>query len=271
MKKLFFLLTILFITSPSFAQEEERKPLKGKIKSQTEDLEGIYIINKNTEASVVTQQGGYFTIMAKPEDTLIFSAIQVNDKQVVVEKEHISENLFFVELEPAINMLNEVVIENYGHITAESLGIVPKGQKRYTPAERKLFTASNGLDGLINSINGKKKALKKGIEYEKKEMLMAKINYIYEVEDIVKEFKIPEDYVGGFIYYIVEDEQFAAAVKSKNNTMAKFLMSRLSVKYRDILKEDSIIDKDGNLIEAAGQRQDSTQVNKPETHIKNEN
>lgn len=269
MKNLFFLFTVLFVASPSFAQEEERKPLKGKIKSQADELEGIYVINKNSEASVTTQPGGYFTIMAKPKDTLIFSAIQVKDKRVVVEKENIGEDLFFVELEPMVNMLNEVVIENYNHITAESLGIVPKGQKRYTPAERKLFTASNGIDGIINSLNGKKKALKKGIEYEKKEMLMAKINYIYDTDDIVKEFKIPEEYVGGFIYYIVEDEHFANAIKAKNNTMAKFLMNGLSVKYLGLLREDGVIDKDGNLIETE-QKTDSTSVAKPDITTPNE-
>jgi hypothetical protein len=52
---------------------------------------------------------------------------------------------------------------NESTITAESLGIIPYGQKKYTPAERKLYTATSGggIDGLLNTISGRKAMLKK--------------------------------------------------------------------------------------------------------------
>jgi hypothetical protein len=42
-------------------------------------------------------------------------------------------------------------------------GIISYGQKKvYTPAERKLYTAtSGGIDGLLNTISGRKAMLKK--------------------------------------------------------------------------------------------------------------
>ena len=150
----------------------------------------------------------------------------------------IASELFVVRLENRVNQLQELVIIDYRHINAESLGLVPKGQKQYTPGERKVYTATNGVDGLFNALNGKTKMLKKVVEVEKKEKLMDKINYIYTEDDIVKQFKIPEDYVRGFIFYIVEDRSFAQAIKDKNDTMARFLMSGLATKYLELIKDE---------------------------------
>lgn len=218
---------------------QERTPLKGKITSDASDLEGIYVINKTTETTVATTKGGYFTINARAKDTLIFSAIQFIAKQMVVEQENIDAELFFVPLETMVRSLDEVIIAK-SDITSESLGLVPKGQKKYTPGERKVFTATNGVDGLFNAISGRTKMLKKAAEYEKKEIFMDKINYIYTEEDIITQFKIPQEYVRGFVYFIADDPDFAAAIKSKNDAMAKFLMSKLAVQYLEIINEKPV-------------------------------
>ena len=232
--KTFFTILTLFASVALIAQE--RVPLKGKVTSNTPDLEGIYVINKNSEFTVTTAKGGYFTIDAQAKDTLIFSAIQFIAKQVVVEQENFSGDLLFVPLENLVHNLDELVVER-STITSESLGLIPKGQKRYTPAERKVFTATNGVDAVFNYFSGRTAMVKKAAEYEKKESLMEKINYIYTEEDIIAEFKIPKEYVKGFVFYIVEDKQFSAAIKSKNDGMAKFLMTALAEKYLALINE----------------------------------
>lgn len=234
MKKYLYLLSLLFSFFNLSAQD--RQPLKGKITSAAEDLEGIYVINKTADITVTTSQGGYFTINARPKDTLIFSAIQFVAKQVLVEQEHIDAELYFVPMEPMVRTLDEMIVEK-SDITAESLGLVPRGQKRYTPGERKLYTATQGIDAVFNALTGRTKMLKKAAEYEKKEILMAKINYIYTEEEIITQFKIPEEYVRGFIYYIVDDREFAGYIKTKNNGMAKFALSRLAVEYLSLINE----------------------------------
>jgi len=40
------------------------------------------------------------------------------------------------------------------------------------------------------------------------------------------------------VYFLVEDSNFARALKNKNETMAKFLMSGLSGKYLELLKDE---------------------------------
>jgi hypothetical protein len=48
------------------------------------------------------------------------------------------------------------------HINAENLGIIPYNQKKYTAAERKLYTTRSGLlDRPLNWMSGRTAMLKK--------------------------------------------------------------------------------------------------------------
>jgi hypothetical protein len=235
-------LLLLFFPIITFAQD--RKNLNGKVASTIDDLEGIYVINKTAgDLTIATTKGGYFTIPAAAGDVILFSSISFVAQQITVTKENMEADLFVVKLEFMVRELDEVTLTQYKNLSSENLGLVQSGQRRYTPAERKLATAGDmrmnpmGLDPLINWMSGRTTMLKKEVQVEKKERLMEKINYIYTEEQIINEFKIPEEYVQGFIYYIVDDVEFARALKSKNDTMARFLMDGLSVKYREIIAD----------------------------------
>lgn len=65
-------------------------------------------------------------------------------------------------------------------------------------------------------------------------MLQSKLVNNYEREYIVKTLKIPEEYVDGFLFYASENERFATAMKSKNYTMATFVLSEIASKYREL-------------------------------------
>jgi hypothetical protein len=55
----------------------------------------------------------------------------------------------------------------------------------------------------------------------------------------VHKLKIPSEYVKGFEYYSVENEQFVAVLKSKNVTMASFLLGELAFKYKQIIASEN--------------------------------
>jgi len=231
---------ILFISviSTSLLTAQQRIPLKGKIKSDTEDLENIYVINKTADLSVETSRGGYFTLMAKPNDTIIFSGMQITAKNITLTEDDIKSELFIVSVEKYTRVLDELIIVDYRHINAESLGLVPRGQKQLTPTEKRLYTAKSGMDAVINMFSGRTNMLKRANETAKKEQLMEKINYIYTEEELLEKFHIPKEYLRGFVFYIVDDKNFARALKDKNETMAKFLISGLSVKYLELIKDE---------------------------------
>ena len=137
---------------------------------------------------------------------------------------------------PKSIILKEVVV-NESAISAESLGIIPYGQKKYTPAERKLYTATSGggIDGLLNAISGRKAMLKKEIAVEKKEQLLARIDVLFEDKYYTETLKIPSEYIKGFQYYCVDDVPFANALSTKNKTLIMFLIVKLAETYNEII------------------------------------
>ena len=246
MKRFFCVSFLLIVFSHTiWAQIPVTKNLKGKVISNAIDLEGIYIVNLKTNESTTTVNGGYFDIQAKVGDTLMFSAIQFKGKKVVVNEKDFNDKLFFVKLETMINQLEEVKIIRYNNINAVALGIIPAGQKHYTPAERKLRTAEElhwysplliplggmSVDGFLNSVSGRTAMLRKEVEVEKKEMMLKKLEDLFETNFFINKLKIPSDYVKGFKYYVVEDEKFVNAMKDKNKTMATFVLGDLAVEY----------------------------------------
>lgn len=250
MQKIIFLIAFLFLIQISNGQDiVTAKKINGKVTADSNELEGIYIINLKTEKATLTERGGYFSITASVGDTLMFSAVQFKALKVALTESDFKKELFFVKMEPLVRFLNEVIVNEYKNINAVSLGIIPHDIKPSTPAERKLFTATGGGknlyglntkisgDAILNAISGRTAMLKKELEVEKKETLMDKINSWYETVYFTKTLKIPEDYVKGFLFYIVEDVKFVEAINAKNKTMATFLMNELAVKYNALLNE----------------------------------
>ena len=243
MQKIKLLIIFLFLVTISSGQTLiGSKKLNGKVIANYNDLEGIYIVNLKTEKAVLTERGGYFSITANVGDTLMFSAVQFKGLKVALKENDFLKELFFVKLEPLVRVLNEVKINEYKNINEFSLGIVSSKMKIATPAERKLYTATSGggiipVDPILNWMSGRTAMLKKELEVEKKETLMDKIDGWYEEKYFTETLKIPEDYVKGFKYFIVQEAKFVEAMKSKNKTMATFIMNELAVNYLQLLKE----------------------------------
>lgn len=231
------LLFILFWL-PLLAFSQERQLLSGRIVAEGAGIADIFIINKATGAEKKSDAQGNFAIEAKPGDVLTAYSTKTEVRDFVLSAAAFREQPYVISVNIQAYQLEEVVVNKT--VTSESLGLVPKGQKQYTPAERKLYTATSGfgLDILLNAISGRTKMLKRALATEKKEVLMEKIGNICTEEEIMTEYKIPEEHVKGFVYYIVEDKEFADAMNDKNYMMARFLMTGLSAKYRKIIANE---------------------------------
>jgi hypothetical protein len=84
------------------------------------------------------------------------------------------------------------------------------------------------LDPVINAINGRTKRMKELVALEKQEMLLEKLENIYAASEITSNFKIPQEHVNGFLYFVTEDKEVAAFIDGKNESMAKFKITELS-------------------------------------------
>ena len=233
MSKNLMILTMCFwLSQITFGQSNE-KILHGKIVADSASVVGIDVVNLGNEKVTVTNNKGGFSILAKGDDILVFSSMTLELKRMLVDEDDLKSETITIYMTPKINELNEVIVKKNA---AEGISIIP-GQKQYTPAERKLYTATSGLlDAPLNWLSGRTEMLKKEIVVERKERMLNKIGVLYEDKYYIQTLKVPEIYIDDFQRYLIEDKEFAAALKVKNRTMMLFLISKLAVNYNAIPK-----------------------------------
>ena len=233
---LFFL---LFFAQFVAAQQNVQKKLKGQITLNTNPVESVGITNTKNKLSAVSDQNGNFFITAKEGDTLKFYAAGFEPLSKIISKHEFGSGLLVVSMTAENIELKEVIINGYPEITAEKLGIIRPGQIKFTPAERKLYSGSGGIVGFINLLTGELKNLKANVEVEKKEIVLRKLDFLFEDKYYAEDLKIPNELIKGFKYYCVEDPEFAKAVNSKNKTMCMFLIIQLASNYNKIRFSDA--------------------------------
>ena len=230
LKQLFLL---LFITSISFLQTE--KVINGKVVCQKSGVPNIQITNLVNEKSCVSDEFGNFSILAKPDDMLVFMSENYYYKRKILEIEDFNTDRIIIYIDKKIEVLNEVFVTKKS--ISSPFDTQYSGVKSYTPAERRLFTAKSGIvNGLINAISGRTAQLKKELAVERNEMLLEKIKYLYQDEYYVKKLKISQEQITGFQYYVIYDFKLIAAVKAKNKTLINFRMIELAQEYNKLQK-----------------------------------
>ena len=236
LKYIVFFTFLVVSFAESFAQD--RKVVQGKVISKVRDLEGIYIENISARKRTTTEKGGYFKIEMQPNVTLIFASINLKAIRKIVKDSDFTKSLLFVPMEMSEYNLDEMVIDK--RITTESLGLAPK--KKYTPAEKRLFTATSSsggiipIDAIINGLSGRTAMLKQALDYERDEILMTRIINIFDETYYTDQLHIPKAYINGFGYYLIQDQLIVAAFNSKNKDELKFLMSQKAVMYNQLIK-----------------------------------
>ena len=236
----FIYFLVFLISSQLFSQNKIATECRGKVNADMTNLEGIYVINLKTENASVTDREGYFSIKGTVGDTLLLSSVQFKSTKKVLTPEDVQSSLFFVKMNPIMNQLKEVIIRR-SSVSAESLGIIPYGQKKYTPAERKYEAASSGklnpmgLDPLLNYFSGRTAMLKKELEVEKKEGYLVQLENLFDKNHYVTILHIPSIYVKGFLYFAVENPKFTRVLETKNRTSIEFLLGELATQYLEII------------------------------------
>lgn len=227
-----FLFISFFIVQSIVAQSGVNKWIKGQVTANgIVAIEAVNVTNTSTKAMVVSDQYGHFSILAKEGDILSFLAVNYEPFRKIINQQLFILGTISVELTPVRIELEEVVINKHPEITAENLGIIPKGQVKLTSAERKIYTATNGTDALLNYFTGRTKMLKKEAAVEKTELLMVKLENLFEDQYYIETLKIPEELIKGFQYYCVENIDFAKSLNVKNKTMTMFIITALASEF----------------------------------------
>lgn len=229
----------LLIVQVGFGQNNTSKEITGQIFEQSTNVEGVNIINNTTQVTAVSDAGGMFSIVVKEGDVLVFSSVNLDPFKRRITMEDLKSGSIVVKMNAKEIELKEVIVNENANVTAENLGIIPYGQKKYTPAERKVYTAtSTSVDKLLNAISGRTAMLKKEVNVEKKEALFRKIEYLFEENYYTERLRIPVADIKGFQLYCVDDAEFAVSLDTKNKTMSMFLITDLARKYLTILENE---------------------------------
>ena len=232
------LFIFLFLTQFISGQVLGEKHILGKIVVDTVAVEGVNVVNARDDKATISNKKGVFSIVVKVGDVLVLSAVNLETLRKKINAEDLKSEMLIFKMKSKTNHLKEVIINENSYINAAKLGIVPYGQKQYTPAERKLYTATTGiLDPLLNKISGRTTMLKKEVIVEKNEKLLLKLDGYYEDKYYTDVLKIPQEHIKGFQYYLIEDVDFVRALQEKNKTMTLFLVKGLARNYNEIIQQ----------------------------------
>lgn len=230
-------LLILFLL-PVFCFSQQI--IKGKIITETPEISGILVVNLTTESETKTDGFGRFSITANIGDLLVISAPHIYKKRLLIETNHFGKELQ-IEIEPLPVEIEAVEVNAYSYINSESLGIVPKGQKRYTQAERKLFTAgqmslgtSIGLDAIINAISGRTKMLKKIVEMERENQRITYLTDNFSEKFYTETLKIHIDNVEEFKFFVLYNLEKDLPKKQKETYIKSLKKKELELKITSL-------------------------------------
>ena len=233
------IIILLFLTQLTFGQIPVAKEIQGQIFEQSTTVEGVNIINNTTQVTAVSDVNGMFSIVVKEGDVLVFSSVNLDPFKYRITAEDLKSNSLRIKMTVKETELKEVIVNENSNITAENLGIIPHGQKKYTPAERKIYTAnSTSVDKILNSISGRTTMLKKEAVVEKKEVLFRKMEYLFDEAYYIERLKIPLEYLKGFQLYCIDNAEFAVSLNTKNKTMSMFLITGLAQEYLKIIEHE---------------------------------
>ena len=226
MKSNKILLLTFLVSHVALSQE---KIIKGRVVANGNNVEGINLVNLVNEKSAVTDSNGDFSILAKVDDLLVFSAVNMHYKRKIVEADDFQKDIIIIEMEPKINQLDEVEITKYVNLTAYNLGIIKFKPKVYTVAERRMIARV-----------GSRAERKARVEGEKKLMLIERIGILYSDEYFIKVLKIDPDYVMAFKYYCSEQPDFMKIVNSRVKDKIKLAIIELARKYNELQNEEIV-------------------------------
>ncbi|WP_024481645.1 hypothetical protein [Cellulophaga baltica] len=239
-----------FICAASLhAQDTTSKEIAGRVSSADGDVAATHVLNISLQKAAITDIDGFFTITARLNDTLVFSAVQFQRKELIMTKELLASKSLYINLEPSLNALDEVVVMPFNlsgqlgrdmnrieidpPLTAASLGLPNAFVKKMSQAERKAFSARSGgpLLTALNALTGETKRLRLISDREAKYSRTEFIRKAYHDSLYVKQLKIPADKINDFMYFCEVDSSFAALDEKDNLSIWEFMLQK-SVAYR---------------------------------------
>ncbi len=242
----YLILCFILLSTSVIAQQQIL--LEGQVLNDTIDKAQLTVVNITLKRGTITNEKGSFVIPVRVNDTINISAIQYESRQFVVNQTMFNRKKISLYLVPKINELDEVEISNLDlsgnihrdvsttkldkQVTARDLGIPENTAPKRTVEERRYYTAITSgsgipLDGLINSITGRLKMLKRHIEVSRFENLVQESRSRFSDTLYMKNLNIPQELIEDFVYYTFEDKKAKTYVDNNDAFgLFEFMMTK---------------------------------------------
>lgn len=268
MTKNVLLLLFLIVSPVLVAQEITRTKVSGKIHvPQGDDAEGISVYNISSQKGTITEPDGTFEIGLAENDRVLISALQYQSFTVIVDKGIIERRKINIFVNPAVNILEEVVVRPYdlsGNINADVAKIPtynvtkdwdlsyknleygyhfePDSQTAISgnAAEEALYghAIKNGADvlallgGVAQLLFPKGKKLVLVEREEKSHLLSNNMQQRFSAEFLKANFDIPKDKAPEFLYFVQEQGLSESLLKTENEMALMELLRQRSNEYK---------------------------------------
>ena len=203
----------------------------GKVVSDSLDISGIHVVNKNSGATTITNQKGEFSIGVQPTDTIIFSAVHIKLQALVLDSLVVSQPEINVYIEHAVNELQEVVVKPHnltGNLADDVTAAPPpplnfkdvgipgfEGERR-----EKIRYSSTGnlilstlllpimpldIEGVYKQISGYNRRLKESRKLSKQLQTVNSLIDFYGTQFLQDQYSLSSDEIYAFVLACVEN------------------------------------------------------------------
>jgi len=224
----FFLFVLLLFVQNSEAQE--RQLLKGQIiVDSIQNSSGVHVINLNAETGTTTDVKGKFKIPAKTGDTIFFSSVQFENKNLIIRSSNF-ESSIKVRLIDKFNELDEVQLDDIklSGVLSEDVTRMPKSiyeklgmpfpKPRRTSLELAIQSATSGgpLISVMNRLNGTTERLEKAEKNNQISILVNKGLNLVGKSFFINQLQIAETEIINFLFYCAEDPRYKKFVQAES-------------------------------------------------------
>lgn len=224
-----FFWLILVVGFVGYAQNI--KDFSGKVISDSLDISGIHVVNKNSGATTITNRKGEFSIGAQTTDTILFSAVHIKLQALVLDSLVLSQPEINVYVEYAVNELQEVVVKphNLTGNLADDVSAAPppptnfkdvgipgfEGERsekiRYSNTGKLILSTlllpimPLDIEGMYKQISGYNKRLQQSRKLNTQLQTVFHMIDFYGTDFLQREFTLDEEEVYGFVLACVEN------------------------------------------------------------------
>jgi hypothetical protein len=215
-----YLLLGLFLLVFNIASSQQID-LEGKV-TNAFDIEGIHILNKTSKYNTVTNEFGEFIIRIQVQDTIIFSSIKYQIKELIITEDIYHKKKININLNELVNQLDEVLIGNtltgdlftdLKNIKVEETfnfddvgipGFKGEPEEKIVPLAAAAFPLNVNIEALYKHIGGYYKKLKIQRKWTKENLTVAEIIDYYGFKFFEDAYRIPNNKLYDFLLFCIE-------------------------------------------------------------------